>query len=73
MKKYLLLLLFFVLLVACGADGLIPPIQDSSELVTLTPLPTNTPHPTEIPTSDDANGFGLAFYRAWETGDYLGM
>ena len=73
MKKYLLLLLFFVLLVACGADGLIPPIQDSSELVTLTPLPTNTPHPTEIPTSDDANGFGLAFYRAWELGDYLGM
>ena len=56
MKKYLLLLLFFVLLVACGADGLIPPIQDSSELVTLTPLPTNTPHPTEIPTSDDATG-----------------
>ena len=73
MKKYLLLLLFFVLLVACGADGLIPPIQDSSELVTLTPLPTNTPHPTEIPTSDDANGFGLAFYRAWELNDFLGM
>lgn len=71
MKKYVLLLLFFAVLVACG-EG-IPPIQDSSELVTLTPLPTNTPHPTEIPTSDDANGFGLAFYRAWELGDYLGM
>ena len=50
-----------------------PPIQDSSELVTLTPLPTNTPHPTEIPTSEDANGIGLAFYRAWELNDYLGM
>lgn len=72
MKKYLLLLFFFALLVACG-DGGIPPIQDSSELVTLTPLPTNTPHPTEIPTSEDANGIGLAFYRAWELNDYLGM
>lgn len=60
----------FVLLVACGA---IPPIQDSTELVTLTPLPTNTPRATEIPTSDDANGFGLAFYRAWELNDFLGM
>ena len=72
MKKYVLLLLFFALLVACG-DGGIPPIQDSSELVTLTPLPTNTPRATEIPTSDDANGLGLAFYRAWELNDYLGM
>jgi penicillin-binding protein 2 len=72
MKKYLLLLLFFALLVACGGEG-IPPIQDSSELVTLTPLPTNTPRATEIPTSDDATGFGLAFYRAWELNDYLGM
>ena len=71
MKNYLLLL-FFALLVACGSNG-IPPIQDSSELVTLTPLPTNTPHPTEIPTSEDANGIGLAFYRAWELNDYLGM
>ena len=72
MKKYLLLLLFFALLVACGSDG-IPPIQDSSQLVTLTPLPTNTPRPTEPPTSEDANGIGLAFYRAWELNDYLGM
>ncbi|MCP4415771.1 MAG: hypothetical protein GY805_04065 [Chloroflexi bacterium] len=73
MKKYLLLLLFFVLLVACGTDGPIPSIQDSSELVTLTPLPSNTPRPTEPPTSEDANGIGLAFYRAWEFNDYLGM
>ena len=72
MKKFLLLLLF-ALLVACGSDGFIPPIQDSSELVTLTPLPTNTPRATEIPTSEDANGIGLAFYRAWELNDYLGM
>ena len=72
MKKYLLLLLFFSMLVACGSNG-IPPIQDSSELVTLTPLPTNTPRPTEPPTSEDANGIGLAFYRAWELNDYLGM
>jgi hypothetical protein len=60
MKKFLLLLLFFALLVACGGEG-IPPIQDSSELVTLTPLPTNTPRATEIPTSEDANGIALAF------------
>jgi penicillin-binding protein 2 len=72
MKKFLLLLLFFALLVACGGEG-IPPIQDSSELVTLTPLPTNTPRATEIPTSEDANGIALAFYRAWELNDFLGM
>ena len=72
MKKYLLLLLLFTLLVACGGD-VIPPIQDSSELVTLTPLPTNTPRATEPPTGEDANGIGLAFYRAWELNDYLGM
>ncbi len=73
MKKFVLLLflLFFALLVACG-EG-IPPIQDSSELVTLTPLPTNTPRATEIPTSEDANGIALAFYRAWELNDFLGM
>ncbi len=72
MKKYLLLLLFFALLAACGSNG-IPPIQDSTELVTLTPLPTNTPRPTEPPTTQDANGIGLAFYRAWELNDYVGM
>ncbi|MAU01237.1 MAG: hypothetical protein CL608_29180 [Anaerolineaceae bacterium] len=72
MKKFVFLLLFFALLVACGGEG-IPPIQDSSELVTLTPLPTNTPHATEIPTSEDANGIALAFYRAWELNDFLGM
>lgn len=73
MKKQYLLLLLFALFVACGSDGAIPPIQDSSELVTLTPLPSNTPRPTEAPTGQDANGFGLAFYRAWELKDYLGM
>lgn len=73
MKKLPLLLLFFALLVACGSEGFIPAIQDSNELVTLTPLPTNTPRPTEIPTSEDANGIGLAFYRAWELNDFLGM
>ncbi|MEZ4594050.1 MAG: hypothetical protein R3D55_23355 [Chloroflexota bacterium] len=61
MKKFLFLLLILVLLVACGSEGFIPPIQDSSELVTLTPLPTNTPRPTEIPTSDDANGWARHF------------
>jgi penicillin-binding protein 2 len=60
-----------VLLAACG-QGL-PALQDSSEIVTLPPPPTNTPIPTEIPTQEDATGIGVAFFKAWENDDLLGM
>ena len=48
-------------------------IQDSSELVTLPPSATVTAVPTDIPTQDDASGIGLAFFKAWEMDDLLGM
>jgi penicillin-binding protein 2 len=61
----------FLFLVACGE--LIPPPQDSYVETTLTPLPTSTVQPTMTPISDGAEGIALAFYRAWEGKDYLGM
>lgn len=46
-------------------------IQDSYEIVTLTPAQTNTPAPTVIPTG--AEGVGLTFLQAWERQDFEGM
>jgi penicillin-binding protein 2 len=61
----------FLLLTACGE--LIPAPQDSYNETTLTPLPTSTIVPTSTAIPDGAEGIGLAFYRAWEGKDYLGM
>ncbi|MCA9928348.1 MAG: hypothetical protein KC419_07725, partial [Anaerolineales bacterium] len=69
----ILLLFFLTLLAACGNQDVIPPIADSYEIVTLTPGPTHTPSPTEAPITEDAQGIALAFFRAWEGFDYLGM
>ncbi len=68
-----LLILFFIITVACSENVALPLPQDSFEEVTATPLPTSTPIPTEIPVQEDASGIGRAFFRAWEDGDYLGM
>lgn len=73
MKRNFVAFLCLILgLVACGQEISVP-IQDSSELVTLPPPPTNTPIPTDIPTREDASGIGVAFFKAWEQGDLLGM
>ncbi len=73
-RFFLLIILLTVLMVACSTDNIVvPQPQDSAEIVTLTPLPTNTPHPTEPPVKEDAGGIARAFYRAWEGMDYLGM
>jgi penicillin-binding protein 2 len=61
----------FLFLAACG-DVVTPP-QDSYVETTLTPLPTSTAQPTSTSIPDGAEGFALAFYRAWEGKDYLGM
>ncbi|KAA3657876.1 MAG: hypothetical protein DWQ04_26850 [Chloroflexi bacterium] len=66
-------LFVLMLSVACGGGNPAPLIEDSYEIVTLTPGPTRTPSPTEAPVTEDANGIALAFYRAWEGLDYLGM
>lgn len=73
MKQKSLLLLFVLLfwLTACDAEVGAPPIIE--QLPTPTPRPTATPEPTVTPIPGGAEGIGLAFFRAWEGRDYLGM
>jgi penicillin-binding protein 2 len=70
MKKSNLLLLFLLFLSACN---LIPSPEDSYDLSTLTPLPTESDFGTPTAVPDGAEGVALTFFRAWESGDYLGM
>ncbi|MBK8984545.1 MAG: hypothetical protein IPM39_00450 [Chloroflexi bacterium] len=70
--KPLVFLLIALGLVACGSGG-VPFLQDTYEEATLTPPATDLPRPTAVPILEDAGGIGRAFYRAWESGDYLGM
>lgn len=72
--KYLPLFSLFAFISACGENvPAPPPIVDAYEEVTLTPLATDTPEPTETSIPSGAEGIGLAFYQAWEGKDYLGM
>jgi penicillin-binding protein 2 len=61
-----------LLLVACS-EVVPPPPQDNYDEATLTPLPSPTSEPTATPIPGGAEGIGLAFLRAWEGKDYLGM
>ncbi|NJN53863.1 MAG: hypothetical protein HC804_03360 [Anaerolineae bacterium] len=72
-RQFIGLLMFLILLVACAQGLGISAPQDSSVLVTLPPPPTHTPIPTEVPTTEDASGIAVAFFKAWEQGDLLGM
>jgi penicillin-binding protein 2 len=71
----IILLLFTVVLTACGgAAGLLP--RDSRLEEPLTPDPallTPLPEPTQAVIADEAAGYARAFYNAWESGDLLGM
>lgn len=71
MKLLKVLVPLFLFLTACSE--LVPPPQDSYNETTLTPLPTATLEPTATAITDGAEGIALAFYRAWEGKDYLGM
>ncbi len=73
MRKNRVMLLLLFLLAACGQGVRLPVPQDTSDIVTLPPPPTHTPIPTEIPTREDASGIGVAFFKAWEYSDLLGM
>ncbi len=72
-RRYAILLVLALGLVACGQGLSLSTLQDSNEIVTLPPPPTHTPIPTEIPTQEDASGIAVAFFKAWEQGDLLGM
>jgi hypothetical protein len=72
-RHYLTFLLLILILVACGQEISLPVPQDASEIVTLSPNPTITPVPTAIPRREDASGIGVAFFKAWENNDILGM
>ncbi len=68
------LFFFLVLVVACSETSTIAPlIEDAYDEVTLTPLSTSTPLATATSIPEGAEGIGLAFFRAWEGKDYLGM
>ena len=62
------LLLFLAITAACGSTAALRDSRSDAP-PTLTPSPTNTP----APITEDPAGYARAFYRAWETGDYLGM
>ena len=64
----LLLLLAITSTTACGASAA---LRDSR--VDAPPTATATLPPTAAPITEDPSGYARAFYRAWETGDYLGM
>jgi penicillin-binding protein 2 len=67
------LLIFVLVAVACGRSVPMPVVQSPTNSATLTPLPSPTPEPTPTAVPGGAEGIGLAFYRAWEGQDYLGM
>jgi len=72
--KLILLTGLLLLLVACSNAVIdLPVIEDAYEEVTLTPMATDTPMATATSIPDGAEGIGLAFLRAWEGRDYLGM
>jgi penicillin-binding protein 2 len=62
----LLTLALAAVTVACGSSLA---SSDSGVLPTLQP----TTAASEAPITEDPAGYARAFYRAWETGDYLGM
>jgi penicillin-binding protein 2 len=65
---FVLLLLLTIVTTACGATSA---LRDSRIDAPPTAPPTATG--TAAPITDDPAGYARAFYRAWETGDYLGM
>ena len=70
--KRVLLLVTFLTLVSCS-EVIPEPLQDTYEEATLTPLPSPTVEPTATSIPGGAEGIGLAYFRAWEASDYLGM
>jgi penicillin-binding protein 2 len=71
--KIALPLLAIIVIVSACSEVIPAPLQDTYEEATLTPLPSPTPEPTATSIPSGAEGIGLAFFRAWENSDYLGM
>ena len=67
----LLTLLLIAASAACGASLRDSRIDAPPTLQGTITQPTA--EATAAPVTEDAAGYARAFYRAWETGDYLGM
>lgn len=63
-------LLLFIIAVTAACGGL-PALRDSR--IDEPPTAEPTAAATDAPIAEDPAGYARAFYRAWETGDYLGM
>lgn len=70
MKQKQLLLLFLIFCLA-SCDQLAIEAANTGATPPLTP--TATARPTEPPTQEDAVGVGVAFFKAWQNNDLLGM
>lgn len=70
-----LICLFLIAAIGCSQStgNSAPLVSDSFEVVTLTPGPTATVPTTAVPGAAEAQGIALAFFRAWEGFDFLGM
>jgi len=75
--RYLIPPILIILLAGCGrlTDPEVQEtdVQGSFEEAGLTPLPTPTEKATPTSIPGGAEGIGLAYFRAWEVKDYLGM
>jgi penicillin-binding protein 2 len=67
-KSAVLALAVLLLTTACGSTAA---LRDSR--IDVPPTVPATATATGAPVTEDASGYARAFYRAWETGDYLGM
>ncbi len=72
-SQFVVLFGLLLALAACSQEAAVPAPEDSYVEVTLTPLPSATPEATATSIPSGAEGIGLAFFRAWEGKDYLGM
>lgn len=72
MRRIAFFFTLFLVLIPLAGCQLLPTVEDSYEVVTLTPLVTAVPA-TSTPVPGGAAEVGQTFYKAWETQNYLGM
>ncbi|MFN2123552.1 MAG: NTF2-like N-terminal transpeptidase domain-containing protein, partial [Candidatus Promineifilaceae bacterium] len=77
MTRIIVLLLLFVFITSACSDIVLPMTEDEVFPTTTGSNGSATPDrptiPTKEPIEEDAGGYALAFYNAFENQDYLGM